>query len=177
LGRGRYKILPESGCYFVTAATVNWLPLFSRPALAQIVLDSMGYLHNHDRLIFHAYVLLENHLHFIGSSSDFASEVKKFKSFTARGIIDSLQRSGSEFYLKQLEFFKKRHKEDQTYQLWQEGFHPEAIISDPMLKQKIEYIHNNPVKRGFVDGPEQWRYSSARQYNGDEGLVPVVHVL
>jgi hypothetical protein len=42
-----------------------------------------------------------------------------------------------------------------------------------MLLQKIEYIHNNPVRRGYVDEPKHWRYSSARNYEGKEGLLDV----
>jgi hypothetical protein len=48
--------------------------------------------------------------------------------------------------------------------VWQEGFHPQRIDSDAMMQQKIHYIHQNPVRRGFVDAPEEWRYSSARNY-------------
>jgi REP element-mobilizing transposase RayT len=62
---------------------------------------------------------------------------------------------------------------DSDHQVWQEGFHPKQIIGDSMMIQKIEYIHNNPVKRGFVDFPEDWRYSSARNYFDSEGLIPV----
>ena len=43
-----------------------------------------------------------------------------------------------------------------------------------MLRQKIAYIHNNPVNRGYVDAPVHWRYSSARNYAGLEGLIEVV---
>jgi hypothetical protein len=47
------------------------------------------------------------------------------------------------------------------------------IISREMMVQKIEYIHANPVKRGYVDTPEHWRYSSARNYLGGIGLLDV----
>ena len=43
-----------------------------------------------------------------------------------------------------------------------------------MLMQRLAYIHNNPVKRGYVDLPEHWRYSSARAYAGENALLPVV---
>jgi len=43
-----------------------------------------------------------------------------------------------------------------------------------MMKQKLEYIHNNPVERGYVDDPLHWRYSRARNYAGQPGLVDVV---
>ena len=70
-------------------------------------------------------------------------------------------------------FTFKARRSDRSYQLWQEGSHPECIEGDVMLRQKLEYIHNNPVKRGFVDDPEHWRWSSARCYAGCEGLVEV----
>jgi hypothetical protein len=48
------------------------------------------------------------------------------------------------------------------------------LIENPkVLRQKLDYIHLNPVKRGFVDLPKHWRYSSARNYLGQEGLLPV----
>lgn len=37
----------------------------------------------------------------------------------------------------------------------------------------IEYIHNNPLRRGYVDEAENWRYSSARAYAGMPGLLDV----
>jgi len=68
---------------------------------------------------------------------------------------------------------KKRHKSDRDYQLWEEGSHPQLIENEAVLRQKLEYIHNNPVKRGYVDQPEDWRCSSSRNYAGREGLIPV----
>jgi hypothetical protein len=53
---------------------------------------------------------------------------------------------------------------ESTFQVWQEGFHPQLILNEQMLVQKIEYIHNNAIERGFVDAPEHWRYSSARDF-------------
>ncbi len=70
-------------------------------------------------------------------------------------------------------FYKKAHKSDRAYQFWQEGVHPELIQDDSMMKQKIDYIHHNPVKRGYVEQAEHWRYSSARDYMGKVGLLEV----
>jgi putative transposase len=88
-------------------------------------------------------------------------------------IIDYLVDQKVELFLKQLRFLKKRHKADRDFQLWQEGSHPQQILSDEMMLQKLEYIHMNPVKRGFVDEAEHWRYSSARNYLGKAGLIEV----
>jgi hypothetical protein len=57
-------------------------------------------------------------------------------------------------------FYKKSHKNQTHYQLWQEGCHPEIISTVGMMRQKIQYIHDNPVKRGYVDLSEHWRYSA-----------------
>jgi putative transposase len=51
--------------------------------------------------------------------------------------------------------------------------HPEWIQNEEMMRQKIEYIHQNPVERGYVDLAEHWRYSSARNYQGMSGLLAI----
>ena len=75
--------------------------------------------------------------------------------------------------LQEFEYCKLRHKVDQTHQFWQEGSHPQAIENDEVMWQKIEYIHNNPLRRGYVDDPLHWRYSSARSYAGQPGVIDV----
>jgi len=73
-----------------------------------------------------------------------------------------------------LAFFKRAHKQETTYQVWEEGNHPQIIESEVVMRQKLDYIHHNPVKRGYVDQPEHWRYSSARNYAGQDGLIEVI---
>lgn len=75
--------------------------------------------------------------------------------------------------LNQFKFYKPDHKKKSNYQVWQEGFHPQQITSGEMLRQKIEYIHYNPVRIGLVARPEDWLYSSARNYAGLQGLMEI----
>ena len=84
-----------------------------------------------------------------------------------------MKRLGYETLLQELKYHKLRHKADQTYQLWQEGSHPKMIDTDAMMQQKSDYVHANPVRRGFIDDPVHWRYSSARNYAGEPGLIDV----
>jgi hypothetical protein len=72
-----------------------------------------------------------------------------------------------------VKIYRARHKSDREHQFWQEGSHPQMIQSDEMMWQKLEYIHNNPVRRGYVVDPLHWRYSSARNYARMQGLVDV----
>ena len=139
----------------------------------QILLDSLRFLQASARLTLYAYVILENHLHLVAASPDLSASISSFKSYTARQMIDFLQMNKTAHVLHQLAFYKAIHKTDRTYQVWQEGSHPELIQGEAMMRQKIEYIHNNLVQRGYVDLPIDWRYPSARNYGEMEGLLEV----
>ena len=88
-------------------------------------------------------------------------------------IIDYLSERHVQTLLDGLEYHKVAHKTDRQFQLWQEGSHPKIIETEVMLRQKLAYIHDNPVRRGYVDDPAHWRYSSARNYAKMQSLVPV----
>lgn len=100
-------------------------------------------------------------------------ELPRFKSYTARRLLDYLEEIRAERLLRQLAFFRKAHKDDRRYQCWEEGSHPVLMANEAMLLERLDYIHRNPVKRGYVDDPAHWRYSSARNYAGLPGLIPV----
>ncbi|OLP18942.1 transposase [Leptolyngbya sp. 'hensonii'] len=173
MGRSRYRVV-GSQPHFMTCTIVEWMPLFSKPELVKIVLDSLQFLQEHQRLTLYSYVIMENHLHLIAAAENLSKEIGNFKSFTARSLVDWLQQNHPQSYwLKRLAVAKLAHKTGQRYQVWQEGSHPQMINSEEMLRQKLAYIHNNPVKRGYVDDPAHWRYSSYRNYLGELGLLPV----
>jgi len=174
MSRSRYRIYENQYPHFLTCTVVNWLPLFSSPPIVDILYASWRFLQAHDRLTIYAYVIMENHLHLIASSPDLSKEIGDFKSFTARQIIDYLKDRQARHVLQLLAQGKAAHKWDREYQVWQEGSHPQLIQGEEMMRQKITYIHDNPVKRGYVDDPIHWRYSSARNYAGLPGLLEVV---
>ncbi len=171
--RTRYRIFENGAPSFLTCTIVGWLPVFTRPESVEILLDSWRFLQREGRMNLFGYVILENHLHFIAKGNELAKEVGDFKSFTARKIIDLLEEKKAGTILRQLQGEKAHHKKDRTYQLWQEGSHPKEIANEEMMPQKLDYMHRNPVKRGYVDDPVHWRYSSARNYAGLPGLIEV----
>jgi putative transposase len=152
---------------------VDWIPIFKDPEIAEIILKSFEFLREKKNAKLYAYVLMENHLHCIVRSEYLSKVIKEFKSYTARAIIDNLVERKNYNILSKLKKNKLHHKKESDYQLWQEGSHPEEITTDEIFFQKIDYIHNNPVKRGYVDNPSDWRYSSARNYEGLKGLVNI----
>lgn len=173
MSRSRYRFGNDHYPHFMTQTVVAWLPVFSQPELAEIVLNSLRFLQTERQIDILAWVLLENHLHWIGVGPQLGRRVGEFKSFTATSILKQLEKKGCQTLLQELSFYKLRHKVDQVHQLWQEGSHPKIIESDDVMWQKIEYIHNNPLRRGYVDDPCHWRYSSARNYAGQPGLLEV----
>lgn len=173
MGRSRYKIFEPAAPHFVTFTVLEWQPLFTRPATAEILLDALRFRQETRGLKIYAYVILENHMHAVLQADDLSKEIHSFKTYTVGLLIKRLKELGAQRMLKLLEYFKKAHKRDHIHQVWEEGCHPQLMQNEPMLLQKIEYIHHNPVKRGYVDYPEHWRYSSARDYIGQPGLLPV----
>ena len=156
----------------MTLTVLHWIPVFTRPETVNILFDSFRYLMKEGFRLY-AYVVLENHLHLVAQSDQLDKDIARFKSFTARQLLTHLQENNVRTILDQLTFYKKAHKQDREYQFWQEGVHPEWIQGEAMMRQKVEYIHQNPVKRGYVDAAEHWRYSSARDHAGQKGLLEV----
>ena len=173
MGRSRYHFAETNKPHFMTCTVLHWIPVFTRQETTGILLDSLKYSINNGLKVY-AYVILENHMHIIAQSDQLDKDIARFKSYTAKHLIQFLSKNNIKIILDQLAFYKKAHKSDRTYQFWQEGVHPEWIQHDDIMKQKVEYIHYNPVKRGYVDKAEHWRYSSARNYLGMEGLLDVV---
>jgi len=171
--RTRYRIFETEFPYFLTCTSVGWLPVFTRKEAVEIIFDSWRYAQRERHFNLFGYVILENHLHLIGSSPELSVVMQGFKSYTARQIVDLLERRAAHVLLRQLRAHKLRHKVQSEYQVWQEGSEPKQIGTEEVMWQKLEYMHNNPVERGYVDDPLHWRYSSARNYAGQPGLIEV----
>ena len=172
--RSRYRIHNESAAHFITSTIVEWLPVFTTAACCDILVRSFEYCRQQKGLRVHAWVILDNHFHAIVSGPELARTMADLKKFTAHEILDQLELEGRDWLLNQLEFFRAAHKRESSHQVWQEGVHPQSIPSDEIMLQKLEYLHNNPVKRGLVASPEHWRYSSAHEWLS--GAVPAMSV-
>ncbi len=173
MGRSRYKIYEPTHPHFLTSTILHWIPLFTNKESVNILIESFKYLQENDNFKLYAYVILENHIHIVAQSDDIANSMAKFKRHTARALLKLLQKRNVKTILDQLEFYKKAHKSDRQYQVWQEGLQPKLIQNDATMISKINYIHQNPIKRGYVDEATHWRYSSARDYEGINGLLEI----
>ncbi len=169
--RSRYQFIVPDGVYFITTTVVHWMPIFVNDVYCQIIIDSLKYCQKHKDLHLYAYVILENHIHLIVSGLRLSRIIQDFKKYTAHAIIQQLKNDNKTELLESLAIYKQKHKVRSEHQVWQEGYHPELIIDDVMFRQKADYIHYNPVKKGIAEFPEQWKYSSARNYLLDDHRV------
>ncbi|SMO76065.1 REP-associated tyrosine transposase [Gracilimonas mengyeensis] len=173
MGRSRYKFHQNYYPYFITSSTVGGLPLFMNPFISKIILDALCYLQNENGVSLYGYVIMPNHLHLIAEDKELSGKLRAFKSFTGRTIVDYLLEKDSKSILRQLDSNKLKNHRDSDHQVWQEGLHPKQIFSSKMFNQKMQYIHLNPVNAGFVENPAHWRLSSAINYQGDRGVIPI----
>ena len=75
--------------------------------------------------------------------------------------------------LEMMKLAGSSNNNNKGFQFWQQHNHPLILNTNKLIEQKLNYIHNNPVKAGFVDKPEDYLYSSARDYVGIKGLIDI----
>jgi putative transposase len=173
----RFRIsAEETSFYYSTCTIVDWLPVFQSDPYFQNIINSLKYCHEHKDLLLIAYIIMPTHLHLITSNTEHTSLseiMRDFRHFTSGQIRKLLEEDNQAFYI---ESFHKAAKglSDQDFKVWSYGFHPIALKSEKWLKQKMDYLHFNPVRKGFVELPEQWKYSSARNWIlGDDSIISV----
>lgn len=170
--RSRYKIACPKSTFFITSTIVEWVPVFTSEKYYNIIINNLKFYQINYKLIIFAYAILDNHFHLIISNENVSKTMQSFKKYTAKEIIENLKNDGRIDILKKFEYAKKDYKTTSKHQIWQEGFHPKEIFNEKELWQKIKYIHMNPVRKGLVEKPEDWKYNSAVDYLTDEkGLI------
>jgi|WetSurMetagenome_2_1015567.scaffolds.fasta_scaffold110929_2 putative transposase len=170
--RTRYKTINNEAFHFVTSTTVDWIKVFKNKKYYNILTEAIKFYQAQKRLEIIAYVFLPNHFHLIVRSDELVNIMKLIKAYSAKEIIKLLKSDGEYKILELLRINKKEYKTHCNFQFWQEGFKPKEIIGEKMLRQKIDYIHYNPVKLELVSEPFEWKYSSAGFYfSGEEGVI------
>ncbi|ABL00168.1 REP-associated tyrosine transposase [Pelobacter propionicus] len=153
--------------HHLTCVVHELLPLFSQPQLVAIVFDSWRLLRAQCGLRLYAYVIMEEHLHFLARVERLDSCLERFMEETSDRMLAFLEQQRLERFLKRL----PRDAEGRC-RVWQQPVEQEPV-GEGVMGKVIDYIHINPVKRGYVERAEQWRYSSARDYAGERGLVEI----
>jgi len=168
--------------YFVTWTLVEWVHLFNKEPYRNIILDSLSYLRTEKKTQLNAFVVMSSHVHAIlwpKIGINLSDIIRDFKRFTSRKISQEAETQNETEILKVFEMARSenRARDVSRYQVWQEGSHPEAIFTEEFARQKMNYIHMNPVRAGLVETADQWQYSSARAYLLGEETYPTTDLL
>jgi len=163
----------------MTMQVVQWADIFTRSRYCNTVAASLNYCTKEKGLEIYAYAIMSNHMHIMARAkeSNLSDVVRDFKRHTSKQILKSIQEepeSRREWLLRIFKEAAAGHKRNQQYQVWTHENHAEEVYSPKFTLQKLNYIHNNPVAAAMVDHARDYRYSSARDYAGEKGLVDVV---
>jgi REP element-mobilizing transposase RayT len=163
--------------YFVTATVQGWKQLFIDHAYADIVLQSMDWHRRHGRWSLFVFVLMPDHAHCIIKplgELTVSDVLQSFGSYTAHVIVDQLRKDGRKGLLS---FFARRWDRDagKDHQIWL-PMEAKNVYSVAFLRQKVAYIHNNPVAKRWclVEDRADYAYSSACFYDrGEQAIIAV----
>jgi putative transposase len=179
MSRG-YKFHDQERPYFVTFSVVRWIDVFTRRVYRDILVDSLKYCIQNKGLELYAWVIMSNHVHLIIGTKgqpmqDILRDIKRHTSkMLLKAISENVQESRRDWLLWFFEREGKQNSNNETYQFWQQGNHPIELWSNTVIDQKLDYIHNNPVTAGWVDEPEHYLYSSARDYADGKGMIEIL---
>ena len=174
-----YKFHNKAGLYFVSFATVYWLDVFTRQIYFDVLAESIAYCRKEKGMELYAYCFMPSHVHLVfrSANEDPSGLLRDFKKYTSKKIVKAIeenpQESRKEWLLWMLERAAKKKGNITGRQLWQYHNKPIELWSDKVIKQKIDYIHNNPVENGFVTQSTHWKYSSARNFEEDHTILEI----
>lgn len=176
----KYKMYEEDKPYFLTMTVVNWIDVFSRKNHKMAIVDSLKYCQDNKGLNIFGWCLMTNHLHMIASASGkptLSEIVRDFKKFTSKKIVKQIiedPESRRKWLLNDFEYAGRYLNRIKNYKFWQDGNHAILIYCPKIFYQKLNYIHSNPVKEMIVEYPEEYIFSSARNYAGRTALLDII---
>jgi len=179
MGR-QYAIRSQDHFYFVTFTVIEWIDVFTRPEYRNIFIDSVKYCQKEKGLLVGAWCIMTNHIHMaIASKRTYKLEdiIRDLKSYTSRHIRKHMeynpQESRKKWMIDMMVRAGKAKINNKDFQFWQQHNHPIELSGNSIIQKRIDYIHENPVKAGFVERPSDWIMSSARDYEGIQGPIEI----
>jgi putative transposase len=169
MGR-KYKFYENDELYFVTFTVIYWIEVFTNSSYRDIFYQSIDYCQKNKGLQVFGYCIMTNHIHLIIGSEKIALSaiVRDLKSFTSSQIKKKIRGNSkeSEWMLRIMTNAGLSNTRNKDFQLWQQHNHPIQLSNEFLFQQRLDYIHYNPVKAGYVQHEEDWLDSSAGDYYG-----------
>ena len=182
MSTGGYKIRNKKEVHFITFAVVEWVDVFTRKEYRDILINSLKFCQDEKGLLLHCWNIMSNHVHLLASAKndDLSDILRDFKKFTSKEVIKAIvnneHESRRDWMLAIFRAQGSKNSRNENYQFWRQDNQPKECYSPEFTFQKMNYIHNNPVEAGIVEKPEEYLYSSARDYHFGKncGLLKIV---
>ena len=160
-----FQISRTTPALYLTSVTHNRLPIFRTDKVKELVCKALDEARKSAGFLIFAYVIMLDHIHIITDKTKSSSETLRFlNGITAKRVIDYLKENNFESCLEKLRIqLRDREHKHSVFQ-----HHPNAfeIVGEDKMMEKVNYIHMNPVKAGIVKIPDDYRFSSSRQWHG-----------
>jgi Transposase and inactivated derivatives len=169
----KYKFKNIEGLYFVTLTVKHWVDVFIRNEYKNIIIENLDYCRKNKGLEIYAWVIMTNHVHLIIRAKEgymLQDILRDFKKVTSKAIIKEINENLCE---SRKEWLLRSFNTNDGYRFWQEGNHPIELWTNEVIDEKLNYIHKNPVKAGFVFREQDFLYSSAAGYAGENKILEI----
>jgi putative transposase len=156
-----HTISRDTPALYVTAVAKDRLPIFRTDTIKVITCKAMDEARKSGGFAIYSYVLMPDHFHAITDSPLKPSKIIQYiNGIISRRVIDHLKEHGHNASLQKLgrESGARGHR----YSVWDHHSNAFPIFSEEMLMQKVNYIHQNPVRAGLVERADDYRWSSVR---------------
>jgi REP element-mobilizing transposase RayT len=174
-----YFITDQNGIYFLTFTVTDWVDVFTRKEYKFEIVNALNYCIKNKGLVVFAWCLMSNHLHLVCRAKDgysISDIVRDFKKFTSKSILKLIQEipeSRREWLLYRFEFAGKFDNRIKKYKFWLGTNHAVLLYTNEMIDQRINYVHENPVRALIVSKAQEYLFSSACDFAGEKGYVDV----
>ena len=160
-----FRIKDQGAVHFVTFTVHQWVDVFTRDLYREELIKNLKYCQENRGLEIFAWVIMTNHCHLIvrAKNEDLSDIIRDFKKFTAKKILSLIE--NNPFESRNI-WIGKMLRIDNRIWFWEGGYHGEEIYSKQFYDTKVNYIHMNPVRAGWVEKEEDFIWSSAGNYFG-----------
>lgn len=174
-----YRIGNQNAIYFLTFTVTDWVDVFIRSNYKNIIVNSLEFCRKNKGLKLYAWCLMTNHIHLVCSidePSKMSDFLRDYKKHTAKEILAEIElsiESRKDWMLYRFEYAGKFDNRIMNYRFWQDTSHPIELNTTELIEQRINYIHQNPIRTGIVANAEDYLYSSARNYAGLSTMMEI----
>ncbi len=169
LGVNENNHLLPGRVYFLTLSIVGGVDIFTKRLYADIALEGLRYYQLNKRISIFAYVIMSSYIQLLvrPGNETINGLFGRFKSYTSKQILHSIEQGDDEVRKNWLLMIFRYHAKYKAgfdeYHFWGSDNQVMVIESEFDFLEKVEFIHSNPVRCGFVTSPGDWRCSSAHR--------------